>query len=181
MKPKPEQPGESVLHKHAHLHPLLGVGYSSDSIQVRPGAEGSTSATDNEAFPFRPALQLTHLLLQLHHHAACEDRIRSITCGRPPSTDTQRVDPPTLPEKAFMREGLLTVSTATPDSCLSRSTEPPGKACSFSLISSWLKLWILELLLSSNLGRILTRFIHTTYGYKVICCQSNPHCPYSMY
>ncbi len=50
----------------------------------------------------------------------------------------------TLPEKAFMREGLLMVSTAMPDSCLSRSMEPPGKACSFSLISCWLKPWMLE-------------------------------------
>lgn len=49
-----------------------------------------------------------------------------------------------LPEKAFMREGLLMVSTATPDSCLSRSMEPPGKACSFSLISCWSKPWMLE-------------------------------------
>lgn len=80
----PEQPGESVLHKHAHLHPILRVGYSSDSIQVWPRAECSTSATNNKAFPFRPALQLTDLLLQLHHHAACDDRIRTITCGQLP-------------------------------------------------------------------------------------------------
>jgi len=42
-----------------------------------------------------------------------------------------------LPEKAFMRAGLLTVSTAIPDSCrFWRSMDPPGKACSFSLILS---------------------------------------------
>lgn len=49
-----------------------------------------------------------------------------------------------LPEKAFMRDGLLMVSTATPESCLRRSIDPPGKARSFSLISSWLKPWMSE-------------------------------------
>lgn len=66
-----------------------------------------------------------------------------------------------IPEKAFMREGLLMVSTAMPDSCLRRSMEPPGKACSFSLISFSLKLWMLELLLHlcSSLGdRLHTSF-----------------------
>lgn len=50
--------------------------------------------------------------------------------------------------------------------------EPPGKACSFSLISSWLKLWILELFLSSSLGGIITHVIYIIYGYKVICAVS---------
>lgn len=66
-----------------------------------------------------------------------------------------------IPEKAFMRGGLLMVSTAMPDSCLRRSMEPPGKACSFSLISFSLKLWMLELLLHlcSSLGdRLHTSF-----------------------
>ena len=44
-----------------------------------------------------------------------------------------------------MREGLLTVSTASPVSpWVSRSTAPPGKALSFSLISSGWKPWPAE-------------------------------------
>lgn len=60
-----------------------------------------------------------------------------------------------------MREGLLMVSTAMPDSGLSRSMEPPGKACSFSLISSWLKLWMLEplLCLCSSLRGTFIHFV----------------------
>ncbi|KAG7272528.1 hypothetical protein CRUP_006817, partial [Coryphaenoides rupestris] len=47
--------------------------------------------------------------------------------------------------KAFMRAGLLTVSTARPDSSrCSRSTEPPGNAPSFSFTSSGWKPWLAE-------------------------------------
>lgn len=70
-----------------------------------------------------------------------------------------------LPEKAFMREGLLMVSTAMPDSCLRRSMEPPGKACSFSLISFSLKLWMLELLL--HLCSSLEDKLHTPFYLKL--------------
>lgn len=125
----------------------LWVGNGPDGIKVRSRAESSSSTLNDEAFPVRPALQLADLLLQLHHHAAWDEG--QAQNGAPVPSEETMMD---SPEKAFMRDGLLTVSTATPDSCLSRSMEPPGKACSFSLISSWLKLWTLELHLCSSLG-----------------------------
>lgn len=137
----PEQPGESVLHKHAHLHPILRVGYSSDSIQVWPRAECSTSTTNNKAFPFRPALQLTDLLLQLHHHAACDDRIRTITCGQLPlQTPTGPIWPYQRRhscERGYWRSALRRQTPASADQWSLQEMpaaslwSPPGWSCGF--------------------------------------------------